>query len=306
VIVNPNPLAIGAGGSLGRGLHVITRNPNMGADPPPDEGSELAVRMLRSVIVSPSGGGGFFAYNFAANSRISLEISRSVIGGSSEANGGVSRTDAVHDSEVRITSRGNVYRSEWADPCVSRLLGWNLTGGSGAPIPLQLPETARNRLIVRSVDDRIVGFSVAILATGSRRFFAAPLNAAPRDNHIDLQLVGTTISTPACAPTRAAANASGTGSGRMPVSDLALYGAWVQAEGFAGGDGNSVRAELRGVTGSGRRSNRYENSGATFGALPAEMQGKGNRLEVVGDRQSFISSNRALDPSPGAAFFTRQ
>lgn len=306
VIVNPNPLAVGAGGSLGRGLLVITRNPNMGADPPPDEGAAVAVRMLRSVIQSPSGGGGFFAFNFAANSRISLEISRSLIGGSSEADGGVSRTDAVHDSEVRITSQRNLYRNEWADPCASPLLGWNLTGGSGAPIPLQLPVTARNRLLVRSVDDRIEGFTVGILATGSRRFFAAPLNPAPKDNHIDLQLVGTTISTPPCAPTHQASNTSGTGVRTLRVADLELVGGWAQSNTFAAGDGNTVRVELRGVTGSGTRSNKYANA-ATFagGALSAELQGTGNRLEVVGDPRAFTRNNRGIDPAPGAAFFTR-
>ena len=306
VIVNPNPLGVGAGGALGRGLLVITRNPNMGADPPPDERAVLAVRMIRSVIQSPTGGGGFFAFNFAANSRISLEISRSLIGGSSEANGGVSRTDAVHDSEVRITSRDNRYRNEWADRCASPLLGWNLTGGSGAPIPLQLPVTTRNRLLVRSVDDRIEGFTVGILATGSRRFFTAPLNAAPKDNHIDLQLVGTTISTPPCAPTREASNTSGAGVRTLRVADLELVGGWAQSNTFAAGDGNTVRVELRGVTGSGTRSNKYANA-ATFagGGLSAELQGTGNRLEIVGDSRAFMRNNRGIDPAPGAAFFTR-
>jgi hypothetical protein len=307
VMVNPSPLTIGAGGALGRGLLIITRNPNMGADPLPDEGAVLAVQMLRSVIRSPAGGGGFFAYNFAANSRVSLEITRSVIGGSSEANGGVSRTDAVHDSEVHITSRGNLYRNEWADRCASKFLGWNLTGGSGAPIPLPLPETARNRLVVRSVDDRIDGFTGGILATGSRRFFPAPLNAAPKDNHIDLQLIGTTISTPSCASPPISGNTTGLTTGQpSPVADIQLIGGWAQSDAFAAGDGNTVRAELRGVTGSGTRSNRYEDAGAFGGPLSPERQGKGNRLEIVGDSQAFTRSNRAIDPAPGAAFFTRK
>jgi hypothetical protein len=182
VIANPNPLAIGAGGPLGRGLLVITRNPNLGSDPPPHEGTALSVRMTQSLIQSPGGGGGLFAYNFAADSHITVDVSQSVIGGSNEANGGVSRPDAVHDSEVLIESQGNLYRNDWTDPCVSPLLGWNFTGGSGAPIPIELPATTRNRLIVRSVDDRLEGFTTTIVATGSRRFFAEPLNAAPTDN----------------------------------------------------------------------------------------------------------------------------
>jgi hypothetical protein len=304
VIVNPNPLGMGAGGPLGRGMVVLTRNANMGADPPPDERTVLAVRILRSVIQSPSGGGGFFAFNFAADSRISLEITRSLIGGSSEANGGVSRTDAVHNSEVRITSQDNVYHNEWANPCESPLLGWNLTGGSGAPIPLRLPETARNRLLLRSVDDRIEGFTTGVLATGSRRFFAAPLNAASNDNHIDLQLVGTTISTPFCAPTRRAGNTSGIPAVRLENADLQLVGGFVEKDGSDAGDHNTVRAELRGVTGSGTRFNQYANAAGSFGALPAKLRGNGNRLEIVGDARAFTRTNRAINPSPGPEFFT--
>jgi hypothetical protein len=304
VIVNPNPLTIGAGGALGRGLHITTRNPNMGADPPPDEAAVVAVRMLRSVIRSPSGGGGFFAFNFSANSRISVEITRSVIGGSNEANGGVSRPDAVHDSEVRITSQDNIYRSEWKDRCVSAHLGWNLTGGSGAPIPLALPVTARNRLHMRSVDDQIDGFTTGVLATGSRRFFAAPLNEAPTGNRIDLQLIGTRISTPSCVPISGAGYVTGLPAEQvLKVGDLELIGGWARHAALAAGDGNTVRVELRGVTGSGSRANRYFDAAAYSGLLPAQLQGSGNRLEIVGSPQTFARTNRGIDPAPGAQFF---
>jgi len=304
VIVNPNPLTIGAGGSLGRALYVTTRNPKMGADPAPDKGSAIAVRLLRSVLRSPVGGGGIFAYNFSANSKISVEITGSVVGGSNEANGGVSRPDAVHDSEVHITSQDNVYRNEWEDRCASALIGWNLTGGSGAPIPLALPETARNRLRLRSVNDRIDGFTTGVLATGSRRFFAAPLNAAPRSNHIDLQLVGTTILTPPCAPLRQSENRAGIPTARLvAVADLQLIGAWVQHESFAAGDGNTVRAELQNVTGSGALVNKYAHTTASSGPLLARLEGTGNRLEIVGNAQTFARQNRGINPAPAAQFF---
>ncbi|MEO6331705.1 MAG: serine/threonine-protein kinase [Gemmatimonadaceae bacterium] len=307
MIVNPNPLTIGAGGALGRGLLITTRNLNMGADPPPDEGAAVTVRVLRSVIRSPVGGGGFFAYNFSANSRISLEITRSVVGGSNEANGGVSRPDAVHDSEVHITSQGNVYRNEWENQCVSALMGWNLIGGSGAPIPLAVRETARNRLRLRSVDDRIEGFTTGVFATGSRRFFAAPLNAAPSGNHIDLRLFGTRISTPSCASLRRSENTTGIPAARLvSARDIQLIGAWVQNETLAAGDGNTVRAELRNVTGSGARSNKYDHVAASSGPLPARLQGTGNRLEIVGNPQTFGQTNRRIHPAPAAEFFIQQ
>ena len=307
VIVNPNPLTIGAGGALGRGIHIATRNRNMGADPPPDNGSVLSVRVLRSVIRSPAGGGGMFAFNFSANSRISIEITRNVIGGSNEADGGVSRPDAVHNSEVNITSQGNIYRNEWQDQCASALLGWNLTGGSGAPIPTPTtPATTKNRLRLRSVDDRIDGFTTGVLATGSRRFFSSPLNAAPSGNHIDLQLIGTRISTPSCASIRRGENSpelGGAGAELIAIRDLDLVGGWVKNDALAAGDGNTVRAEIRGVTGSGMRANKYANVGTSFERVPAQLQGIGNKLEIVGTSQDFARANHGIVPAPPAGFF---
>jgi serine/threonine protein kinase len=305
VIVNPNPLGIGAGGPLGRGLTVISRNTNLGAAPPPEENAMLTVRVLRSVIRAPTGGGGWFVYNFAANSRISFEISRSLIGGSDEANGGVSRTDAVHDSEVRLISQNNVYRNEWTDVCASPLLGWNLTGGSGAPIPLQLPETNRNRLLLESRNDRIEGFTTGILATGSRRFFGAPLNAGSNDNHIDLQLIGTTISTPICPSREQVGNTSGIPFVRTAaVADFQLFGAAVERSAIDAGNGNTVRVELRGVTGSGSRFNQFRNVGSSRGSVASKLGGKGNRLEIVGDPGTFKRTNRAIDPAPAPELFS--
>jgi hypothetical protein len=310
VVVNPNQMVITPSGTIGRGLIVITRNANGKADPPPDDGSVLTVKLLRSVIRSPRSGGGFFAFNFAANSRILLDISHSSIGGSSEANGGVSRPDPVHDSEVRINSEKNIYVNELADRCVLNSLGLNLTGGSGAPIAMKLPQTLRNRLVVRSVDDRIEGFKTAVLATGGRSFYAASLNPAPKDNHIELQLIGTTISTPSCPPIRRVVGSPGTAvptdERSESVRDLRLIGAELVNEGADAGEGNSLRVELRGVTGSGTRANRYANADAGYGLLSPEFQGKGNRLEIVGDLETFKRANRGIDPLPAAEFFTRR
>jgi serine/threonine protein kinase len=304
VIANPNPLTIGAGGPLGRGLLVITRNPNLGSDPPPHEGSAVSVRMTRSVILSPEGGGGFFAFNFAPSSRITVDLSHSVIGGSNEANGGVSRPDAVHDSEVLLQSQGNLYRNEWPDPCVSPLIGWNLVGGSGSPIPIPLPPTTRNRLVVRSLDDRIERFPTTVLATGSRRFFGDPLNPPPTDNSIDLQLIGTVISTPDCPGAASGSNTAGIAAARMEAAaDFRLAGAWVGNDALNAGDRNTVRVEFRAVTGSGRRSNQYAHAAGSSGPLPAQLQGDGNRLEFVGNALSFARLNQDVDPPPGAGFF---
>jgi hypothetical protein len=71
----------------------------------------------------------------------------------------------------------------------------------------------------------------------------------------------------------------------------------------AAGDSNMVRVELRGVTGSGKRQNVFSNVDGTFGTIPVSMQGKGNRLEIVGDQATFMRDNRGIDPPP-PAFFT--
>lgn len=304
VIENPNPLTIAPGGPLGRGLYVSTRNPNLGADPPPHEGAVLGVRVIRSLIRSPSGGGGVFAYNFAPRGRISVELSRSVVGGSNEANGGVSRPDAVHDAEVRIISSGTRYRNDWPDPCAAPLLGWNLIGGSGAPLPLALPATTRNRLVVRSVDDRLEGFTTAILATGSRQFFAEPLNAPPTDNTIDLELTGTVFSSSSCPEGGTGQSTTGVVAVRPgPGADLVLTGAWVENDALQAGDRNRVRVLLRGVSGSGPRANQYAHASGPAGPLAPERGGSDNTLEIVGDPGAFGRENRGIVPSPPARFF---
>jgi hypothetical protein len=189
---------------------------------------------------------------------------------------------------------------------VSPLLGWNLTGGSGAPIPIALPATTRNRLIVRSVDDRLEDFTTTIVATGSRRFFAEPLNAAPTDNAIELLLSGTVVSTPTCGDVGRTGSTMGIPMVRpRAAGDFLLTGAWVENDALHAGDRNTLRVEFRGVTGSGRRDNQYAHAGGSSGPAPAHLEGSGNRLEVVGYPEAFDQLNRRIDPRPPPEFFTR-
>jgi hypothetical protein len=199
----------------------------------------------------------------------------------------------VHDSRTTIHSRRNLYRDDSPDPCISRHLGWNVTGGSGTPAPLPLPETARNSFSLRSLHDRIEGFTTAILAVGGRRFFAASIAGPTTANSVDLALIGTTVSTPACA-------------GTLPVADFRLAGALVSSASLVPGDGNTLRAVMRGVTASGPRSNVYATVLGPAGPLPPELQGTGNRLHIVGSPRAFARANRGIDPAPGAEFFTGQ
>jgi hypothetical protein len=292
-IHNPNAHSVAPSGPTGCGVAVLTQNPNLGSDPPAHAGAELSATIRRSLIRSPSTGTGcgVFAFNFAPSARIGVTLARNIVGGGIIANGGVSRPDAVHDSKTIIHSRRNLYRDDSLDPCVSRHLGWHVLGGSGVPLSITVAETARNGLRLRSVHDRIEGFATAILAAGGRRFFG-PQSAGPTtDNSAELELIGTTISTPACAA-------------GVTVTDLRLGGALVSNASLVPGDGNTLRVLFRGVTGSGPRSNLYGDVLGQTGPL-SPAPGMGNRLEIVGNAQAFARANAAIDPAPGAEFFQR-
>lgn len=286
-IVNPNPIQ----GAIGHGLVILTLNPNLGADPPPHEGAVITARMVRSLIRTPEGGGGVFAFNRAAQGKVSVTLAGNVVSGGIIANGGVSLPDAVHDSEVGIESHRNLYRDESADPCAVVRLGWNLTGGSGPPFPLTVPGTARNTLRMQSLDDRVERFARAVLATGSRRFFPSPIAGPSTDNSLELKLLGTRISTPSCG-------------GAPFVADLVLAAANAPFDALFPGDGNELRAIVRGVTGSGPRFNRYTDAEGPSGPLPQELQGSENRLRIAGSPEAFDRTNQGIDPRPGAEHFT--
>ncbi len=174
---------------------------------------------------------------------------------------------------------------------------------------MQLAPALRNRLVVQSLNDRIEGFTTGVLATGGRRFFAEPLNPPPTDNHIDLQLIGTTIVTPSCVDADSA-NSTDNPMGvpvvrRRTVADLRFTGSEATIDRLHPGDRNSIRVELRNVTGSGARSNRFLDEGGPSGVLAPQFRGRGNRLEFVGDPQSFAKANRTISPAPGAKFFPK-
>ncbi|MGK2960521.1 MAG: hypothetical protein ACSLFK_00090, partial [Gemmatimonadaceae bacterium] len=285
---------VGPFGGTGCGLAVTTLNPNFGANPPPHAGAEITTRLTRSLIRSnPTGTAcGLFAFNFAPNASVSVSLSGNVVGGGIIVSGGVSLTDPVSDSRTEIHSHQNLYRNDSPDHCAPQRLGWNAQGGSGAPIPVPIGETRNNTLRIHSVADRIEGFTTGISAFGGRRFFAAPTAGPTTGNAVDLQLTGTTISTPSCG-------------GAPFVADLRLAGAMVTGA-FSPGDGNTLRAVFNRVTGSGSRNNVYADALGPAGPLTPALQGTGNRLEIPGSLQAFSRTNKAIDPAPGHEFFSSQ
>lgn len=290
-IVNPNAHSIVPSGPSGCGVAVLTLNPNLGSDPPPHTGAAIAARVTRSLIRSLSTGTacGVFVFNFAPLGSVSVALEGNVVGGGIIASGGVSRPDAVHDSKTTIESQRNLYRNDSPDHCAPQRLGWNVQGGAGVPAPLVIGETARNALRINSLDDRIEGFTTGVLAAGGRRFFALPTAGPTTANSADLELIGTTVATPSCG-------------GASFVTDFLLAGATVTSASLAPGDGNTLRAVMQGVTGSGLRSNVYANVlGPTGPVIPAT--GTGNWIEIAGTLQDFTQTNRAIDPAPAPELF---
>jgi hypothetical protein len=77
-IINPNPALAQRQGPTGRGLVVISRNPDL---EPPHEGAVLRVQMTQSIVRSPGAGSGVFAINFASHAEIRLDLESNVVGG---------------------------------------------------------------------------------------------------------------------------------------------------------------------------------------------------------------------------------
>lgn len=273
-ILNPNPAGIVPAGPTGAGLVALTRNPNLGADPPAHDGAVVRVEMRRSIIRSPGGGTGVFAINFAAHTEIGLVLRHNVIGGSLIATGGVSRPDAVTGASVSIESRRNLYENQGP---LANTLGWNLIGGAGSPA---FPSAAStfNRLQMDSRNDTIQGFHLGIVAIGGQRFLAG---AGPSSaNRLDLEVHALWV--------------------QSTTADLTLFGARSFVAGVPPGDGNTLRLVLRKSTGSGPRANAYGHSSTpSMGDL-----GVGSQLEIVGTENAFVRSNDGFEPIPPAEFFT--
>ncbi|HVF39203.1 MAG TPA: hypothetical protein VM939_04830 [Gemmatimonadaceae bacterium] len=292
-IINPNPHVVVLSGGSGCGVYVVTDNPNMGSPPPAHSEAAVSAKITRSLIRSSTAGFGcgVFAFNFAPLSSVSIALAGNVVGGGMIASGGVSRPDAVRDSKTNIQSRRNLYLNEAPNRCAPVRLGWNVQGGAGVPAPLLIGATERNSLRVHSQDDRIEGFTTGVFAAGGRRFFGLPTAGASTDNTADLELIGTTISTPSCAA-------------GILVADFRLAGAIVANASLVPGDGNTVRAVIRSVTGSGVRQNLFADVLGPTGPVAPVFRGTGNRLEIAGSPRAFEQTNTAISPAPANEFFT--
>ncbi|HUM12463.1 MAG TPA: hypothetical protein VLT82_16065 [Myxococcaceae bacterium] len=277
-LINPNPSAATQERPTGRGVAVVTRNPNLGDDPPPHEGALLQLKMTQSIVRSPRGGDGVFAINFASLSQISLDLKSNVIGGALGVSGGVGRPDAVTGASVLIHSSRNLYRSDSPGPTTT---GWQLLGGADSPpSPLFVSEASTfNWLQIHSKHDRIEGVAIGIAAVGGRRI--GPLAAPISSNRVEMNLLGTRLAT--------------------TTADLRLSGARSLVPGVFPDEGNTLHVVVHQASGSGPRSNMYVDAAT---APPGGSLGAGNRLEIVGNANAFDRTNEGFVPPPPAEFFT--
>ena len=271
-IVNASPVGVSPGGPTGRGVLLVTRNPNLGAAPSPHENAAVSLTMNQSLVRAPLAGSGVMAVNFAAHSRITVFLTGNVIGGGLDMAGGVSRPDEVTDSSVTLESSRNLFRSDSPLPSP---FGWNIVAATDAPVPgLAVDATHANRLSIGSTHDRIEGFANGIYAQGGRR--NSPLANAVSMNELDIRASDLVLQTTA--------------------GDLLLFGDYSYVPGMPAGDGNVVRVVLRGAAGSGLRANRYEHSLTHLGG--------GNKLVLPGNADAFREANRNILPAPPANVFT--
>jgi hypothetical protein len=275
-IFNPNPPLGPPAGPTGRTVAVWTRNPNLGLDPPPHEGSVLQLEMTQSILHSPGGGDGLFAINFASHSQIGLDLESNVIGGVLGVSGGVGRPDPVSGASVTIQSRHNLYRSDSPGPTTT---GWQLLGGADAPPPFVVSTASTfNSLRIHSKNDTIEGVAIGIAAVGGRRIAAAsgPISS----NSVEMNLLGTRIVT--------------------TTADLRLSGGRSLVPGVFPDEGNTLHVVVHQASGSGPRANVYVDSAT----VPPGGLGPGNRLEIVGNANAFDRTNENFIPAPPPEFFT--
>jgi hypothetical protein len=173
-----------------------------------------------------------FAINFAARGAITVALQGNRLEGILSAAGGASRPDEVSGASVTVESRDNLYSLR---PGGQDAFGWRVIGGSSSHIlDLGAPGATHNLARIKSINDRIEGFKVGILATGGRRWLGA--SDPVSDNSVELELNGTRILS------------EGEGA-----TDFSLQGALSEeapeiGREFAAGDRNVLRVLMRDVT----------------------------------------------------------
>jgi hypothetical protein len=139
---------------------------------------------------------------------------------------------------------------------------------------------------MQSIDDRIEGFPVGVLGFGAHRFFGPPTAGPSSNNRLELDIWGAHFTS--------------------FLADFILWGALAEVP-MAAGDNNVLRANIRYASGSGLDDPGYfyANEMGPDGVPPADQQGQGNRLEIIGMPNWFKAQNENIPP-PAAGYFIGQ
>ena len=276
-LISDNINGIGPDGPIGGGVLVFTRNPNPAGDPPPHNGSDLALRMDNSIVRVPPGANAVFGINFSSLSSVTISLTRNLLQGTLNVAGGVSRFDQVSGSALMVYSDRNLYEGASTDA------GMQIQGGAAPPVPVPAPGANDNYVYVSSSNDRIEGFGWGILASAARRFNAT--TGPSSRNTVDLRIRGLSL------------NSQG-----ASAADFSLFGAQSSGQ-YSPGDDNTLLVLIRDTTGSGPTANRYgATADGTGDPLPNNL-GSGNRLELTGNERAFGQANTNIIPLPPAEFF---
>ncbi len=276
-LISDNINGVGPDGPIGGGVLVFTRNPNPAGDPPPHNGSDLALRMDNSIVQVTPGANAVFGINFSSLSSVTISLARNRLNGTLNVVGGVSRFDQVTGSATMIYSDRNLYTGS---PTAA---GMQIQGGAAPPVPVPAPGANDNYVYVSSNNDRIEGFGWSILAAAARRFNAT--TGPSSRNTVDLRIRGLSL------------DSQGAGA-----ADFSLFGAQSSGQ-YSPGDDNTLRVLIRDTTGSGPTNNRYGETVDGIGdPLPGNL-GSGNRLELTGNQRAFGQANTDIIPLPPAKFF---
>jgi hypothetical protein len=126
------------------------------------------------------------------------------------------------------------------------------------------------------MDDTLAGFATGISVAGGKR--SSAISGSISSNRVKLNLLGTRLQT--------------------TTTDLRLFGA-SSLVAVSTGDENTAHILIVQATGSGARANQYAHSATP----PMGSPGMGNRLEIVGNANSFNQTNENFDQPPPAEFF---
>lgn len=276
-LISDNINGIGPDGPIGGGVLVFTRNPNPAGDPPPHNGSDLALRMDNSIVRVPPGANAVFGINFSSLSSVTISLARNLLQGTLNVAGGVSRFDQVSGSALMVYSDRNLYEGTANDA------GMQIQGGAAPPVPVPAPGSNDNYVYVSSSNDRLEGFGWGILASAARRFNAT--TGPSSRNTVDLRIRGLSL------------NSQG-----ATAADFSLFAAQSSGQ-YSPGDDNTLLVLIRDTTGSGPTDNRYGATADGIGDPLPDGLGSGNRLELTGNQQAFGKANANIIPLPPTKFF---